>query len=419
MKKIKTLFFSLALAGSIFLGTPQTYAFHDNTVEPTTQTQEELQVLMEIIGRVLDNYVEEQTSQEVIDAAIAGVIKSLDKHSSYMPPEVSRDMRQEMTGSFFGIGAEVNKHKETGYVEVISPIEGSPAEAAGLRSGDLMKSVNGIELKELNLRDAVKNIRGPEGTDAKLVIVRGDEELTITVVRGKIELVVVRSKLYDNNIAYVRLTIFNQLSTPKMEEAFSKLRRQLGDKEEFSGVILDLRNNPGGLLNEAIVISDMFLEEGTIVTTKGRNDEILYTQVAHPHQLIPSNIPMIVLINGGSASASEIVAGTLQDLRRATIVGVKSYGKGSVQSVIPLSNGGTLRLTVAKYYTAGGTTPHDVGITPDVVVELPEGYWDDIPVRERREHIDPQLQKAIDILSRPLGPGIVIPGPNCDDGNAC
>lgn len=419
MKKLKTLFFSLALAGSIFLGTPETYAFHDNSVEPTTQTKEQLEVLMEIIGRVLNNYVEERESQEVINAAIDGVIKSLDKHTSYMPPEVSRDMEQEMTGSFFGIGAEVDKHKETGYIEVVSPIEGSPAEAAGLRPGDLMKSVNGIELKELNLRDAVKNIRGPEGTDAKLVIVRGDEELTITIVRGKIELVVVRSKLYDSDIAYVRLSTFNLLSASKMEEAFSKLRRQLGDKEEFGGVILDLRGNPGGLLNQAIFISDMFLEEGTIITTKGRNDEILYTQVAHPHQIVPSNVPMVILINKGSASASEIVAGTLQDLERATIIGVKSYGKGSVQSVIPLRNGGTLRLTTAKYYTAGGTTPHDVGITPDIVVELPEGYWDDIPIIERRNHIDPQLQKAIDILSNvSAAPEIDIPAPSCD-GNPC
>ena len=418
MKKIKTLFFSLALAGLMFLGTPETYAFHDNSVEPTIQTKEQLKVLMEIIGRVLNNYVEERPGEEVINAAISGVIKSLDKHSGYMPPEVSQDMMQEMSGSFFGIGAEVDKHKETGYIQVISPIEGSPAEAAGLRPGDLMKSVNGIELKELSLRDAVKSIRGPEGTDAKLVIVRGDEELTITVVRGEIELVVVRSKLYDNDIAYIRLTTFNQVSTSKMAEAFSKLRRQLGDKEEFSGVIFDLRGNPGGLLNEAIIITDMFLEEGTIITTKGRNGEILFTQAAHSHQIIPSNIPMVILINKGSASASEIVAGTLQDLGRATIIGVKSYGKGSVQSLISLSNGGTLRLTTAKYYTAGGTTPHDIGITPDIVVELPEGYWDDIPIVERRNHIDPQLQKAIDILSIAVDGPVNVPGPNCD-GNSC
>ena len=417
--KIKTLFFSLAIAGSIFLGTPETYAFHNNTVEPTTQTQEELRVLMEVIGRVLNNYVEEKTSQEVIDAAIDGVIKSLDKHSSYMPPEAAQNMRQERSGSFFGIGAEVDKHEETGYIQIVSPIEGSPAEAAGLRSGDLMKSVNGIELKELNLRDAVKNIRGPAGTNAKLVIVRGGEELTITIVRGKIELIVVRSKLYDNNIAYVRLTTFNQISIPKMEEAFSKLRRQLEDKEEFSGVILDLRNNPGGLLNEAIVISDMFLDEGRIVSTRGRDGILLGSSFAHPGQIVSSNIPMVILINEGSASASEIVAGTLQDLERATIVGVKSYGKGSVQNVIPLSNGGILRLTTAKYYTAGGTTPHDVGITPDVVVELPEGYWDNIPVIERRDHIDPQLQKAIEILSNVSNaPEIDIPASNCNN-NPC
>lgn len=409
MKKIKTLFFSLALAGSIFLGTPETYAFHSDLVEPTTETREQLEVLMEIIGRVLGSYVEERESKEVIDAAIDGVIKSLDKHSGYMPPKAAQNMRQEMTGSFFGIGTEVNRHKETGYIEVISPIEGSPAEAAGVRSGDLIKSVNGIELKELNLKDAVHSIRGPKGSDAKLTIIRGEEELTITVVREKIQLVVVRSRLFDNNLAYVRLTTFNLISTSEMVEAFDKLKTQLGDKE-FNGVILDLRNNPGGLLRQAVTISDMFLDGGIIITTRVRGGEIAYTEVAHPHQIIPSNIPMVILINKGSASASEIVAGTLQDLGRATIVGVKSYGKGSVQSIIPLNNGGTLRLTVAKYYTAGGTTPHDVGITPDIVVELPENYWEDIPVAERRWHIDPQLQKAIDILSNEsAAPEINIP----------
>ncbi len=418
MKKIKTLFFSLALAGSIFLGTP-TYAFHNNTAEPTTQTQEELRVLMEIIGRVLNNYVEERESQEVIDAAIDGVIKSLDKHSSYMPPKAAQDMMQEMTGSFFGIGAEVNKHKETKYIEVVSPIEGSPAEAAGIRPGDLIKSVNGVELKELSQNDAIKNIRGPNGTKAKMVIVRGEEELTIIVTRAKIQLVVVRSRMLENNLAYVRLTTFNQISLDKTEDAFRELKRQLGD-EEFNGMILDLRNNPGGLLDQAIAISDLFLDAGTIVTTRERGGEIAYIEFATPGQIIPSKTPIIVLINEGSASASEIVAGTLQDLGRATILGVKSYGKGSVQSIIPLSNGGNLRLTVAKYYTAGGTTPHGVGITPDVVVELPEGYWDNIPVRERREHIDPQLQKAIDILSNvSSAPEIDIPGPRDCRENPC
>lgn len=418
MKKIKTLFFSLALAGSLFLGTP-TYAFHDNTAEPTTQTQEELRVLMEIIGRVLNDYVEERKSQEVIDAAIDGVIKSLDKHSSYVPPENAGEMQTRISGTFSGIGAEINKHEETGYIEVITPIEGSPAEAAGIRPGDLIKSVNGIELKELTITDAAKKIRGPKDSDAKLVIVRGEEELTITVVRAKIQLVVVRSRMLENNIAYVRLTTFNQISLDKTKDVFRKLKRQLGDEEELNGVILDLRNNPGGLLDQAIAISDLFLDEGTIITTRGRGGVVAYIETAHIGQIVSSKTPIIVLINKGSASASEIVAGTLQDLERAMIVGVKSYGKGSVQSIIPLNNGGKLRLTVAKYYTAGGTTPHDVGITPDVVVELPEGYWDNIPVRERREHIDPQLQKAIDILSNVSNaPEIDIPGPNCD-GNPC
>jgi len=419
MKKIKTLFFSLALAGSIFLGAP-TYAFDNNTTEPTSETREQLQVLMEIIGRVLDNHVDEQTSQEVIDAAIDGVIKSLDKHSGYSTPEQAQDMREALSGSFSGIGAEVDKHEETGYIEVISPIEGSPAEAAGLLPGDLMKSVNDIELKELTLKDAVKKIRGPKGTDAKLVIVRGEEELTITVVRGKIELVAVRSRLLENNLAYVRLTTFNEITTSKTEEAFDKLESQLGDKEELKGVILDLRGNPGGLLDQAIAVSDLFLDEGTIVSTRGRNGELMGSARAHRGQIVSPDTPIIVLINKGSASASEIVAGTLKDLRRAMVVGVTSYGKGSVQTVIPLRNGGVLRLTTAKYYTAGGTTPHDVGITPDVVVELPEKYWEDIPVLERRTHIDPQLQKAIDILLNVSNaPDVDVPSPNCADGNAC
>jgi len=417
MKKIKTLFFSLALAGSIFLGTPSIYAFHNNTAKPTTQTREQLEVLMEIIGKVLDDYVEEQTSQEVIDAAIDGIIKTLDKHSGYSTPEQAQDMRQTLSGSFTGIGAEVSEHKETGYVEIISPLEGSPAEAAGLLPGDLIKSVNGDELKELTLMDSVKKIRGSRYTKVKLVIVRGEEELTITVTRNKVQIVVVRSRMLINNITYIKLMTFNRLSTIKTTEAFKKLKEELESSDEFTGIILDLRGNPGGLLDEAINISDLFLDEGIIVSTRGRNGEILDKWEAHAGQIISADVPIIVLINKGSASASEIVAGTLQDLGRATIVGVTSYGKGSVQTAISLRNDGILRLTTAKYYTAGGTTPHGVGVTPDVVVEIPEGYWEDIPVLERRTHIDPQLKKAIEILSNV--PEVDISGPNCGRRDDC
>lgn len=369
------------------------YANHD-TPEKTAETYNYMSLFQRIFEIIRSEHVDPVNDKELMEAAIRGMISKLDKHSTYLDPAEFHAMIDNMSGTFYGIGAEVEKDKDTGHVGVVAPIDGSPAKAAGIKAGDLIKSINGKPLKELSLTDAVKIIRGPIGTDAVLEIIRDGKPLSITVVRGKIKQKVVRSKMLPSNIGYIRLSQFGDNAEKEVREAIASLTATLKTGKTFKGLVLDLRSNPGGLLKGAINISDMFVKSGVIVSVRGRDAEH-HTEItnATPRLKFPLGIPMVILINGGSASASEIVAGTLQDLKRATILGVKSYGKGSVQHILGMPNGGALRLTRAKYYTASGKVIHGVGITPDVIFELPKEWKP-----ETREELDPQLLKAIEVI---------------------
>jgi len=272
-----------------------------------------------------------------------------------------------------------------------------------LMSGDIIIKIDGVSTGDSDLQKSIKKIKGPSGSNVIFEILRKDveEPLIIVITRGQITQKVVRFRIIDNKIMYIQLRQFNQLGQREMEIAIEKMMAEAEkNNETLQGLIFDVRSNPGGLLRQAVSITDMFLDEGLIIETRPRNPEQGRKQFATEGQAIPANMPIVILINEFSASASEIVAGTLKDLNRATIVGVKSYGKGSVQTISRLPNGGGLRLTIAKYYTAGGTSPHGVGITPNIEVVIPEDYWRDIPISERRNYIDPQLQKAIDVINQ-------------------
>lgn len=389
MRKFLTI--STVCIGLLMSGT--SYAHHD-TPDKTVETYNYMSLFQNLFETIRKEHVDQVNDRELLEGAIRGMIGQLDKHSSYMNPKEFREMQSSMRGDFIGIGAEVEKDKDTGFIKVVSPIDGSPAKAAGVKAGDLIKSIDGILLKPLKLRGAVDKIRGADGTDAKLEIIRGEKTLHITVVRGKIHSKITRNKMLPSDIGYVRLTQFGDNAEKEVRESIASLKQKMGSGKKFKGLVLDLRSNPGGLLNAAIKISDMFVTNGTIVSVRGRDAEHHTQEWSARSQLkFPLGIPMIILINGGSASASEIVAGTLQDLRRATILGVQSYGKGSVQNIMGLPNGGGLRLTRAKYYTASGKVIHGVGITPDIIFELPK-EWEP----KSREELDPQILKAIEVI---------------------
>lgn len=408
MKKILQI---LTLGLCLTLGSTVTYAYHD-TKDKTVETYQYMNLLQNIFDRIREDHVDPVNDVELLEAAIRGMIGELDPHSSYLNPKEFSEMRMSLNNSVTGIGAQVTVDKETGFIKIISPIDDSPAQAAGLKTDDLIISVNGETLEGLSLNDAVAKIRGPKGSTAKIGIKRGEKEFVVDIVRNIVKAQVVRYKILDNNIGYIRLSTFSNNAADEMIGAFIDLNEKLGDKK-YTGLILDLRNNPGGLLDVAIKISNMFVKEGEIISTRGRDEKNHHSSYnATAQTIISLDIPMVVLINKGSASSSEIVAGTLQDLGRAIIVGQKSYGKGSVQTVMELSNGGALRLTTEKYYTASGKIIHGVGISPDVDVPLPDDY------EMKLDEIDPQLKKAMEVIllnSRNTD----IPSPNCADGNVC
>lgn len=408
MKKILQ---AITLGLCLTLGSITAYADHD-TKNKTAETYQYLNLFQDIFNRIRRDHVDPVDDVELLEAAIRGMFSKLDPHSSYLSPKEFSELRMNLNNSIIGIGAEVMADKETGFVKIISPIDDSPAQAAGLKTDDLIISVNGETLEGLSLTDAVNKIRGPKGSTAKIGIKRGEKEFVVDIIRNTIKAKAVRYRMLDNNIGYIRLSTFSDNAVDEMIGAVIDLNYELGDKK-YTGLILDLRNNPGGLLYAAIEISDMFVKEGKIISTRGRDARNHYTATsATPQTIISLDVPMVVLINKGSASSSEIVAGSLQDLGRAIIVGQKSYGKGSVQTVMALSNGGALRLTTEKYYTASGKIIHGVGISPDVDIPLPDDY------EMKRDELDPQLKKAIEVIL--LNPrNRDIPSPNCADGNGC
>ncbi|MFO0513952.1 MAG: S41 family peptidase, partial [Rhodobacterales bacterium] len=338
-------------------------------------------------------YVEEVEPKDLIEAAINGMLTSLDPHSSYLPPDDFDDMQVQTRGEFGGLGIEVTQ--EDGFVKVVSPMDDTPAAAAGIQSGDFITHVNGESLMGLLLDEAVEKMRGPVGSEIVLTIVREGlaDPFDVSIIRDTIKLTAVRSRVVGDAIV-LRVTTFNDQTYPNLEEGLNKSIAELGGIDNVSGIVLDLRNNPGGLLNQAIKVSDAFLEKGEIVSTRGRNPQDGERFNATGGDLAQGK-PMVVLINGGSASASEIVAGALQDHRRAVVVGTKSFGKGSVQTLVPLRGDGAMRLTTARYYTPSGRSIQALGVSPDIVVkqpvrpELAEGETppaaEDAPVRSEAD----------------------------------
>ncbi|MDD9798196.1 MAG: S41 family peptidase [Alphaproteobacteria bacterium] len=335
---------------------------------------EQLNLFGDVLERVQQEYVEAPENADLIEAALIGMLSSLDPHSAYLPPKNFEDMQVQTKGEFGGLGIEVTM--ERGFVKVIAPIDGTPAERAGILPNDLITKLDGEDVLGLTLQDAVDIMRGEIGTKITLTIARKgqDEPLEITITRANIKIQAVRARPIGPNgeIAYIRLTAFNENATKNLRKAINELPKEIGH-EKLAGYILDLRNNPGGLLSEAVKVTDSFLNYGEIVSTRARKSRDNSRFNARRGDST-KGAPLLVLINGGSASASEIVAGALQDHHRALIVGTQSFGKGSVQSVMPLPNNGALRLTTARYYTPSGRSIQARGIIPDIVIEqtLPE-----------------------------------------------
>ena len=326
----------------------------------------QLDLFGEVLERVRSDYVEKPEDAKLIEAAINGMLTALDPHSSYLNPKHFRDMQVQTRGEFGGLGIEVTM--ENGVVKVVSPIEDTPAAKAGLMSGDLITHLDKEQILGLTLQEAVEKMRGPVNAPITLTIVRKgvDDPFDVKVTRDVIHINPVKYNAEGDDVGYIRVTTFNEQTTANLQKAVEDLKKQLGPK--LKGYVIDLRNNPGGLLDQAISVSDAFLDEGAIVLTRGRNIEETQRSNARPGDITDGQ-KLVVLINGGSASASEIVAGALQDHHRATIVGTRSFGKGSVQTIIPLGSNGALRLTTARYYTPSGRSIQAKGIEPEAVVE--------------------------------------------------
>ncbi len=359
-RTIAAFFTALTLLSLVAISSPRA---EEVTVEGA-DTYELLNLFGDVLERVRTDYVEAPSEKELIETAITGMLSALDPHSSYMNEESFQDMQVETRGEFGGLGIEVTM--ESGFVKVVSPIDDTPAYRAGLKPGDFITHLDGEAVLGLTLSEAVDRMRGKVGTDITLTVRRIDTEpFDVTITRAIIKIESVRSRL-EGDVGYVRITTFNQQSDKGLTKAMSKFVTEIGD--DLRGIVLDLRNNPGGLLDQAISVSDAFLEKGEIVSTRSRNPEDTQRFNARPGDLA-NGLPIVVLINGGSASASEIVAGALQDHGRAIILGTQSFGKGSVQTIIPLPKHGAMRLTTARYYTPSGNSIQGTGITPDIIIE--------------------------------------------------
>ena len=342
----------------------------------------------EVLEKINKEYVDEINQSESMDSAINGLLQSLDPYSAYMSPEIFEEMQTETSGEFGGLGIEVSM--EAGVVKVITPIDDTPASEAGLKAGDYIVKINDIQVQGKSLSEAVDLMRGPVGSGIELTVRRRGvkKALTFNIIREIIEVQSVKSDLLDNNIGYIRLTSFNDNSSQQIKKQIKKLKKN----KNLNSFILDLRNNPGGLLTQAIKISDFFLENGEIVSTKSRKKSENRKWFAKKGDITEGKT-LLVLINYGSASASEIVAGALKDHKRAIILGENSYGKGSVQSIIPLNNKGAIRLTVAKYYLPSGKSISEVGVRPDIEVnEEGENF-------KIKTETDNQLNYAIKLLN--------------------
>ena len=378
MKKIK--FFSLIFFSIFYLS--------KTVISAENDIYKKIDLFGEVLEKINKEYVDEFNQSESMDSAINGLLQSLDPYSSYMSPKIFDEMQTETSGEFGGLGIEVSM--EAGVVKVISPIDDTPASRAGLKAGDYIVKINDVQVQGKSLSEAVDLMRGPVGSGIELTVRRRGERkaLTFNIIREVIQVQSVKSEIIDENIGYIRLTSFNDNSSDQIEKQVKALKKN----KKVNSFILDLRNNPGGLLSQAIKISDFFLENGEIVSTKSRKKSENTKWFARKGD-ITNGKTLLVLINYGSASASEIVAGALKDHKRAIILGENSFGKGSVQSIIPLKNRGAIRLTVAKYYLPSGKSISEVGVRPDIEVNE-EG--DDFKIKT---DTDNQLNYAIKLLN--------------------
>lgn len=357
-----------------------------------TDTYRQLNLFGDVFERVKNDYVRETKDAELVESAINGMLNGLDPHSSYLNPKNFSDMQVSTRGEYGGLGLEVTM--EDGLVKVISPMDGTPAAKAGIKTGDLIAAIDGVSIQGLTLSEAVDKMRGPVNSQIKITILRKSEKkpFDVTITRAVIRVESVRFK-QENEIAVIRITTFNEQTEEGIDRVVNLTKAKIGNK--LRGVVLDLRNNPGGLLDQAINVSDAFLDQGEVVSTRGRRASDTQRYNARTGQIFPG-VPVIVLVNQGSASASEIVAGALQDHKRARVIGTRSFGKGSVQTVIPLSGGidGALRLTTAKYYTPSGRSIQATGIDPDILVE--QAFEDNSEAEANDRMSEANLPKHLD-----------------------
>jgi len=370
MRKTPLILLS-ALAGAavtLLVVQPHTILLGSSAKAAASDTYRNLNLFGDVFERVRADYVDKPDDKKLIESAINGMLTGLDPHSSYMDPKSFRDMQVQTRGEFGGLGIEVTM--EDGLIKVVAPIDDTPAAKAGVQANDIITMLDDDAVQGMTLNQAVDKMRGPVNTKIKLTIVRkgADKPIVLTITREVIRVKSVRSHAEGSDVGYVRITQFNEQTTDGLKQAIADLKNKLSD-DKIKGYILDLRNNPGGLLDQAISVANAFLDKGEIVSTRGRNADETQRFNARPSGDLAGNKPLIVLINGGSASASEIVAGALQDHKRATLIGTRSFGKGSVQTIIPLGAGnGALRLTTARYYTPSGRSIQAKGIVPDITV---------------------------------------------------
>ncbi len=368
MRKVSLVVLGVLLGSASMLGFGEVRRFlaGDAVAAASADTYRQLNLFGDVFERIRSDYVEQPDDSKLVESAINGMLTSLDPHSSYMSPKSFKDMQVQTRGEFGGLGIEVTM--EDGLVKVVAPIDETPAARAGVRAGDIITQLDGDEVKGLSLNQAVDKMRGPVNAPIVLTIKREGvaEPLQIKIVRDTIRIKSVRSREEGGDVGYLRITQFNEQTFDGLKDSIEKIKKDI-PADKLKGYVLDLRNNPGGLLDQAISVSDAFLEKGEIVSTRGRNAEESQRYNARGGDLTDHK-PVVILVNGGSASASEIVAGALQDPKRATVVGTRSFGKGSVQTIIPLGQNGAIRLTTARYYTPSGRSIQAKGIEPDIEI---------------------------------------------------
>lgn len=389
------------IAVTLCVGTGSLLAWNYSLVTATTQdTYESLEAFSNVLNLVQENYVEEVDSQKAIEGAIKGMLTTLDPHSSYMKPDDFKELQVETQGSFTGIGIEITM--KDNILTVVSPIEGTPAFAKGLKAGDKIVKIGDEQTQDMSLMEAVKRLRGPKGSEVTISIHRkGWPDLKeITLIRDIIPIHSVKSKLLEPGYPYIRIINFQAQTTADFKKALADLEKQ----GKVKGLIVDLRNNPGGLLDQSVKIADIFIDEGVIVSTKGRIKEqnsVFYARDNSPKY----TFPLVVLVNEGSASASEIVAGALQDHKKAVIIGAQTFGKGSVQTIIPMDSGAGLRLTTARYYTPSGRSIQATGITPDIIVASPTSLSVEADDKDEEQDKKPKYLREKD-LKHHIGNGL-------------